>query len=424
MPGGGALDGLVEAGGEQLDGMERPGGGDEFDDLVARLALVALPGFGPARQRWVLSGAGPAEVVRELRAGRLPVVAEPAPPGVTSALVARWQREIRSIDGRALLAELRDHQVAVRWPGQDGWPFDDDPEPPMLLFSQGDGTLVGRRHAVAIVGTRRCSAIGREVATMLGSGLAEAGVAVVSGLATGVDGAAHHGVVRAGGPAIAVVGSGLDVIYPRANARLWNQVRASGVVVSEAALGQRPARWRFPARNRLIAALADIVVVVESHDRGGSLSTVAEAADRGRLVMAVPGAVTNPAAAGTNQLLIDGCPPVCSVYDILDALGSEILPASTASGFDDGEPDRGGDNGPESGAASPLERRIVAEVSAADVHVDQLVTACRVPIPEILATINELERRGVVEVHGSTVIRRPGGRAHQPALSQNHQETT
>jgi DNA processing protein len=160
------------------------------------------------------------------------------------------------------------------------------------------------------------------VAFDLGRDLAAAGVVVVSGLASGIDGAAHRGALAAGGaPPVGVVGSGLDVVYPRGQDKLWHAVAAAGTLLSEAPLGGRPERWRFPARNRIIAALADLVVVVESHRRGGSLHTVDEADRRGRDVMAVPGSVRNPAAAGTNDLLAEGRVPVCSVDDVLVALG-------------------------------------------------------------------------------------------------------
>jgi DNA processing protein len=198
--------------------------------------------------------------------------------------------------------------------------FDDDPEPPAVLFHRGDlDVLSGPR--VAIVGTRRCTRYGRDVAFELGEGLATAGVSIVSGLALGIDAAAHHGALAGGAPPIGVVGSGLDVVYPRANATLWQRVTEAGVMVSEVALGGAPLAWRFPARNRLIAALADVVVVIESHERGGSLSTVTEAVRRDRPVLAVPGPVRSPASAGTNRLLADGCAPACGIDDVLVALG-------------------------------------------------------------------------------------------------------
>ena len=147
----------------------------------------------------------------------------------------------------------------------------------------------------------------------LGRELAAAGVAVVSGLAAGIDGAAHRGALAAGAaPPVGVVAAGLDVVYPPHQSELWQAVAAAGLLLSEAPPGARPERWRFPARNRIIAALADVVVVVESHARGGSMHTVDEADRRGRDVFAVPGSVRNPAAAGTNALLAEGRAPACS----------------------------------------------------------------------------------------------------------------
>ena len=196
-----------------------------------------------------------------------------------------------------------------------------------MLFVRGDPTaLVGP--AVAIVGTRRCTPTGRAVATELGRDLAAAGVCVVSGLALGVDGAAHTGAL-AGTPAarpVAVVGTGVDVTYPRANAALAERVSSVGALVSEYPLGTPPAAWRFPARNRIVAGLCDVLVVVESARTGGSMHTVDAAVERGRPVLAVPGSVRNPAAAGTNELLAAGCAPARDVTDVLVALGLGTVP--------------------------------------------------------------------------------------------------
>jgi DNA processing protein len=204
-----------------------------------------------------------------------------------------------------------------------------DHEAPAVLFAQGD--LAALDHPrVAMVGTRRCTHYGRDVARQLGRQLAEAGVTVVSGLALGVDGASHLGALEIeGAPPVAVVGSGHDVIYPRAHARLQRQVVTRGVVLSEWPLGTRPDGWRFPSRNRILAALADVVVVVESHMAGGSRHTVEAANDRGRRILAVPGPITSPASGGTNQLLLEGCGPVTEVDDVLVALGLDVTVAPT-----------------------------------------------------------------------------------------------
>ena len=196
----------------------------------------------------------------------------------------------------------------------------DDYQAPAVLFTMGDLSMLNRRR-VGIIGTRRCTPYGRDVARMFGRELSEAGIAVVSGLALGIDGAAHEGALRCATSApVGVVGSGLDVVYPRCHQDLWRNVATRGVLISEAPPGSPPEAWRFPARNRIIAALSEVLVVVESHERGGSRHTVEAATARGVTVMAVPGPIRSPASSGTNQLLREGCAPVCDVDDILMAL--------------------------------------------------------------------------------------------------------
>lgn len=159
------------------------------------------------------------------------------------------------------------------------------------------------------------------MARQLGRELSAAGVSVVSGLAAGIDGAAHDGALAAAGaPPVGVVGSGLDVIYPRQHAALWDRVAQTGALLSEAPLGCAPEPWRFPARNRILAAVADVLVVVESHTAGGSMHTVRAAEERGVPVLAVPGPIRSRASSGTNLLLSQGCHPACDVADVLTAL--------------------------------------------------------------------------------------------------------
>jgi DNA processing protein len=200
-------------------------------------------------------------------------------------------------------------------------PLVDDIEPPAVLFMRGDPNAISGPR-VAIVGTRDATRYGLDLAYELGRELAAAGVAIVSGLAVGIDGAAHSGALAADtAPPIGVVGSGLDVVYPRRNASLWRAVERRGVLLGEAPLGGPPERWRFPARNRVIAALADVVIVVESRETGGSMHTVAEAERRGRPVFAAPGPVRSATSGGTNRLLRDGANVVCDSGDVLVALG-------------------------------------------------------------------------------------------------------
>jgi DNA processing protein len=200
-----------------------------------------------------------------------------------------------------------------------------DPEPPEQLYARGNPALLEQRR-VAIVGTRQCTAYGRNLARRMGAELAEAGVVVVSGLALGIDGAAHEGALQAGGAPIGVVATGLDVVYPRRHGRLWREVGERGLLLSEAGPHQRALRWDFPRRNRIIAALSEIVVVVESTVKGGSMHTVEAAMARGVDVMAVPGPVGSPVSEGTNRLLVDGVAPALGADEVLIALNLTTTP--------------------------------------------------------------------------------------------------
>ncbi|HEY0520462.1 MAG TPA: DNA-processing protein DprA [Ilumatobacteraceae bacterium] len=233
--------------------------------------------------------------------------------GSTSFLNESWER------CRALGVEVLIH-------GEPGYPAAllNDPLPPPVVFSKGDLALLdGRR--VAIVGTRNATAAGRDTATTLGRQLAEAGVHVVSGLARGIDGCAHRGALDAAGLGrpIAVVASGHDVVYPREHGVLWASVAERGLLLSEAPPTTAPEAYRFPMRNRVIAALSEVVVVVESREHGGSLITVTEAIERNVPLMAVPGGVHNRAATGTNQLIREGAGIVVDVTDVLVALAMD-----------------------------------------------------------------------------------------------------
>jgi DNA processing protein len=197
--------------------------------------------------------------------------------------------------------------------------------PPAVLFHRGSLELL-KKPRVTIVGTRRATALGRTIASDMAMTVSAAGVSVVSGLAAGIDAAAHSGVIEAGGaPPIAVVGTGLDVPYPRSSAKVWDQVAADGLVLTEYPPGAQPLQWRFPERNRILAALGELCVVVESHVAGGSMITVRLADDLGRTICAVPGSVRSPASEGPNKLLVEGCTPVRDGDDVLSVLGLETM---------------------------------------------------------------------------------------------------
>lgn len=364
------------------------------DERAALLALVGLPQVGPARLAALLAhGGGALGAWESVRSGELDGVDLRRRGQGRDDLVRDLRDAARAVDPAAVLDAHLAAGVAVLVPGDPAWPevLAVDPEPPVLLLAVGDTSLLDTL-AVAVVGTRRCTAGGAQVAGELGAGLAAARVPVVSGLAAGIDGAAHRGVLAAGGRPIGVVGSGLDVVYPHRHRRLWADVAEQGVLVSEALLGRPPERWRFPARNRLIAALSRAVVVVESRRRGGSMSTVEEALARQRQVLAVPGSVLAEQSAGTNALLAEGADIARDVSDVLGAVGI-ALPSELAV-------DPGG-AGAGSGLTGPA-AAVAAVLGPAAVGVEQIATAAGVDVGSALTALARLEAAGVAR-------RVPGG---------------
>ena len=204
--------------------------------------------------------------------------------------------------------------------------LDELPDPPRdKLYARGDHIDDAlNAPTVAVVGARACSGYGAQVARTLGRDLAAAGVTVVSGLARGIDAEAHRGALDAGGRTVAVLGCGIDRDYPAAHAELARRIAETGGIVSEYEPGVEPAPWRFPARNRIIAALADAVVIVEARSRSGALITVDLAMEIGRPIYAVPGEITSLLSEGTNDLLRHGhAAAITSALDVLAALGIE-----------------------------------------------------------------------------------------------------
>jgi DNA processing protein len=198
-----------------------------------------------------------------------------------------------------------------------------DREAPACLFGRGQPEhleLLDTGNCVTVVGSRRPSGYGREVATRLARELASAGVTVVSGMALGIDSCSHEGALSAEGPTVAVLGGGADVVHPARKRRLYAEIVERGLVLSELPPGVRPRRWTFPARNRIMAALGAMTVVVEARRRSGSLITVRMATNIGREIGAVPGRVGASSADGTNQLLRDGAQLIRSAQDVLDSL--------------------------------------------------------------------------------------------------------
>ncbi|BAN03067.1 DNA-processing protein DprA [Ilumatobacter coccineus] len=238
-------------------------------------------------------------------------------------LRAHWQRSGTERDPEAVGRACERLGVSVVLPDDDAYPriLVDDPQRPAVLFMQGDPAALAQRR-VGIVGTRNPTQQGLQTAVRFGHELSAAGVGVVSGLAKGIDGAAHRGALAVvGSKPIAVVANGHGQPYPKRHATLWAEVAERGIIVSEWPPGTAPDAFRFPQRNRILAALSEIIVVVESRERGGSLITAQLAAERGIDVFAVPGPVTARSSIGTNQLIRDGAAVATDPDDVVLALG-------------------------------------------------------------------------------------------------------
>lgn len=363
---------------------------DEVGDNALLAALAGLPAMGPARLRTLLGLLGPADSWKAACSGRLPPeVLEVIGPRAAS-VAASWVEAARMRTPEAVIADLHSAGVVVIRRGSDTYPpaLMDDPDPPEVLFSTGRPVVNDHGPTVAIVGTRRCTRYGSDVAVEFGRGLAEAGVVVVSGLASGIDTAGHAGVLAANGgsPPVAVVATGLDIVYPGQNRTLWHRVAEAGQILSEAPLGVGPARWRFPARNRIIAALADVLVVVESHSEGGSMYTVTAALERDRPVLVVPGPIRSPASEGTNRLLADGAAPACSLDDILCALNLVHPGTVRPDSRHGGEPAVGG----------PTDNDVLDALGWEPTTLDGLATRTRLSPVQLGSAVGRLQRAGLI----------------------------
>lgn len=290
---------------------------------AAAVALTALPQITPARLLRVLTHwPDPLEALTAVRSGRAAAALgqHERDPG---ALARRWAAALdAAVDAASVAPVLARRGTRVLRAGTPSYPIDEGiDDRPAVLLAEGERPDVLERPRVAVVGTRAATPHGLADARELGAVLARAGVAVVSGLAIGIDAAAHQGALDAGGAVIGVIATGLDVVYPRRHVTLHDRVRRTGLLITEQPFGTRPHATRFPVRNRIIAALADVTVVVEATATGGAHITASAALRYGRDVLAVPGSRRNPSAAGCNALLGEGAGPLVVWEQVLEVLG-------------------------------------------------------------------------------------------------------
>jgi DNA processing protein len=361
----------------------------EPDPYLGWLALALTPGLGARHAGKLLRELGPPEAIfsaslTQLESFRLPAAV---------AQAIHSQKPLR--DAEKELAEVRKNGCRLlTW---------DDPvyphrlreiyDPPPLFYARGNLALLDR-HSIAIVGSRRPTPYGVQMAERLARDLAERGLVIVSGLARGIDSCAHKGALAAAcGSTIGVLGSGIDVVYPKENKKLFAQLEARGAIITEFSLGTFPAPQNFPIRNRIIAGMALGVAVVEGAQYSGSLITARLAMEFGREVFGVPGNVTQPASFGPNQLIKQGAKLVTGWEDVVEELPTEIRAelfpveatsqAERAALFEQ--------------SLSETERTLFSLLSTDQaLHVDELVEQSGLNSSEVLAALFELEMKGFV----------------------------
>ena len=352
-----------------------------MDEQAYWIGFNKVLGIGPARLRALLDTFGSIE---DAWRGDLASLLE---VGLDRRSAANLVAARQTLDLERELAALERAGVTVlTWDSPD-YPINlrNIHDPPPVLYIKGE-LLPEDDWAIAMVGTRQATVYGKEAARQFATDLAHNGVTVVSGLAAGIDAAAHQAALDAGGRSLAVLGSGVDVIYPEQNRRLAEQLVAHGALVSEYPLGTKPERSNFPPRNRLISGLSLGTIVVEAGARSGALITAEFAAEQGREVFAVPGSIFQRGCEGTNRLIQDGAKPVLSVNDVLQELNlSQISQQAEVRSV---------------APTTPIERTVLDLLSHEPLHIDELGRAANLPASTVAATLALLELKGLARHAG------------------------
>lgn len=288
----------------------------------AYIALNMFEGIGPVRVRELLTLLGSAAAI--LGATREELMEA---KGVGQTLAETLLRQVDRMDVGA--EERRAREAGARIVTREDAEYPEAlrhiHDPPLVLYVKGE-LVASDRHAIAVVGSRRCTHYGLQVADRLSFQLAKQGYTVVSGLARGIDAAAHQGAIKGKGRTVAVLGCGIDQVYPAEHGELAEAVRGAGAVISEFPVGFKPSRNSFPQRNRIVSGMSRGVLVVEAALGSGALLTVDEATEQGKLIFAVPGRIDNPSAGGCNHLIKNGAKLVEDVDDILEEFEYLISP--------------------------------------------------------------------------------------------------
>ena len=356
-----------------------------MDDLKYWVAFSRIPSIGTVRMR-LLEAAFPS--IRD--AWEAPASALKS-AGLTASVLQQVTSRRSAIDPDAEMEQLERAGVrAVTWHDAD-YPaaLKEIYDPPPVLFFKGGFTREDVS-GVAVVGTRRASAYGREACASLVRDLAAAGVTIISGLARGIDAIAHTTAIESGGRTIAVMGTGVDVIYPADHKQLAARVAENGALVSEYPLGVRPDSRNFPRRNRLLSGLSLGVLVVEAPMDSGVMHTVRFALDQGRDVFAVPGSIFSPTSLGTNRLVQDGAKLVTDAADILEELNvmrleqQPVLPGFMPMPVPEG-----------------IEAEVLQHIGVEPIHIDEVRRQSALPVANVSSTLSLLEIKGLVKQVGA-----------------------
>jgi DNA processing protein len=345
------------------------------------VALNMTAGIGPVRMRQLLERFGTAQQAWQAPAGAL------AACGLEQRTVNELLAQREALDLDATCAAIDKSGVQVITWNDEKYPahlktVDDSPP---LLYLRGE-LKAADNWSVAVVGTRKATTYGREVTRELCDALVRAGVTIVSGLARGIDEVAHSTALAAGGRTLAVLGSGLDKVYPLENRLLAQRIAAQGALISDYPPGTAPDARNFPPRNRIISGLALAVIVVEAGERSGALITAQFAADQGREVMAVPGSILSHSSRGTNRLIRDGARPVLSADDVLEELSLRQVTEKQSAQLElpvDG-----------------VERTMLSHLSREPLHVDDLSLLATLPVAQVSSALAMLELKGFVRQVG------------------------
>jgi DNA processing protein len=359
---------------------------------VLRLSLV--PGVGPRTRKALLERFGSPAAVLRAAPSELGEV-----HGVGPKLIGKIAAAGDEIDAEEEIELCREHGVTILTDADPGYPdlLHQLPDPPGVLFVRGelkpqDGLAIG------IVGTRHPTQYGLRQAERLAASLSRAGLTIISGLARGIDGAAHRGALGAGGRTLAVLASGVLNIYPPEHDMLAAEVAAHGALLSEAPPRGEPLAGAFPQRNRLISGMSLGVIVVEAGERSGALITARHAMEQGREVFAVPGRIEDRASRGCHRLIRDGAKLIESADDVLEELG----PLFKATPREDGQIV----HHPAELLLNEIEQQVLAAIGSDVTLIDEVVAATGLAVPQVLATLSVLEVRRVIRRLSGTRVAR------------------